>query len=268
MLFDKITQGRFLVELSLLAVLSFVVSFYSLMFSQEFALIYGLIILSCITFLILDLFGFDRKLSFPIERQGQNKTMGILLAIGIYAGFLLVSSLITNALSPGTLPNSVLDIIKSISKDLYQASTPALAGSVILMFIGWGLVIPIVETIFFNGVIFEFVHDFFIKSKNNVSMVVLCLLVGALAAVFHLTVRQGSSVGLITTFVFFTASAISVWRTGSLYVGIIVHVISNSIAIGLPLLGSVTLASVLPIIGVLVGVWVLLKLVNKQPVFG
>jgi membrane protease YdiL (CAAX protease family) len=163
--------------------------------------------------------------------------MDLVIAGGAYALFLVVTSIITKIFNPQALSGSLIDVIKTMSTDMYQASKPILQDSIILMFVGWGIFIPMAETWLFNGKIFEAIHDG-INKKGVLTIVLICMIVGALAALYHLSSKSGNSTALMITFTFFTLSGLLVWWRKDLRAAIFLHMIANSIAVGFPLIGG------------------------------
>jgi membrane protease YdiL (CAAX protease family) len=222
-------------ELDLVAALLVALLAMLLLFDHDFGLIYISMVVVWFVFYIKDKLFYDKKITFPVEQNYHNRIGDILLAFGIYAGFLLISSLITNTFAPGTIQtNSIYGIISTMSADLYQASTPILQDSVILMVLGWALIIPIIETSV-TGKLFEAGYDS-LTNKNTLAIVILCLIIGAGFAVLHLTSKAGNSTSLMITFIFFSITAGLIYYKKDLWAAIWLHIFANATAVLFPLL--------------------------------
>lgn len=260
-------MGKPISDWAVIAWLTFSIIFFTLMYDPSFGLIYISICVASIAFYLKDIFAGDKITSFPIERDTRSRWLELFIGIAGYAVFLVVTSLVTKIFSPLSLPgtNSVVDIISQMSTDIYQATTPIYAGSVILMVIGWGLVIPPAESILFNGKVFENLYDM-IKRKTFLAMVMLCLIVGAGAALYHLSSKGGSSLPLMITFSFFTICAFIVWWRKAVLPVIFMHCVANLVAVGYPLISGLSFTTlILPIAGI-VGAIVLFNILKKQGV--
>jgi len=210
------------------------------MFSRDFGLIYISMVFVWFVFAFFDLGG----IKFPIEKSGKGRLESFFLALIAYAIFLLGTTVLTVMFLPNTLPtsnvfdsNNFLQIIKYMATGILQASGPILQESKILLLIGWGLLIPIVETVLFNGKIFEALYDslrrrgFDLKRLTGSTMIVLLIIIGAISALYHLTSKNMETVPLMITFMFFTISGILVVWKGHLREAILIHIIGNSIAV-------------------------------------
>jgi membrane protease YdiL (CAAX protease family) len=223
-------------EIGLAAWLAFSIVFMLLMFDRDFGLIYIAIVVTWFIFFIKDKLFYNKTISFPVERSAQGRGMEVMIGIAGYAVTLLVITFIQSTFNPSALPTgSVVDVLRQISTELYQASTPILRDSIILMVVGWGILIPIAETVLFNGKIFEALYDW-LKPRGLITIIVLSSIVGAVAALYHLTSKSGSSTALMITFAFFTISSLVVWWRKDLRAAIIMHVLNNGLAVALPLI--------------------------------
>jgi len=262
-------MGKPISDIGVIAWLAFSIVFFLLMFDRDFGNIYIAICVASLAFFLKDYFAGNRVTSFPIERDTRTRWLELFVGIAGYAVFLVVTSLVTKIFSPQSLPgltsNSVVDIISQMSTDILQATTPVLAGSVILMVIGWGLLIPPAETILFNGKVFEALYDM-IKRKTFITMLLLCLIVGSGAALYHLSSKNGNSLSLMITFSFFTICALVVWWRRSLMAAIFCHACANLVAVGYPLLSTLSLSTLILPVGGIIGAIVLWKILKQQGV--
>jgi membrane protease YdiL (CAAX protease family) len=218
-------------EVSLIGILACTIVFYTLMFDQTFGLIYSQIALAWFILYAIDRLWFNKKESYPLERDAQGRGMDILVAIAAYAVFLVISSLITNFFNPQQFSSmSVYDVIKSMSALIYQATSPILKDSIILMVLGWGLIIPILETSLFNGRMFEFLKDRFNKRNILATSIILVLLIGSAATLYHLSAKPDST-QLMITFVFFSISGFLVLWRKDLRAAIAMHILGNGLAV-------------------------------------
>jgi membrane protease YdiL (CAAX protease family) len=269
-------MGKPISDFGVLAWLAVSIVWMRLVFDADFGDIYQSIVVATLAFYLLDIFtnlfkygviSLKKIVSFPVERDTSTRWLELFIGIAGYAVFLVATSLVTQVFSPQSLPttNSLVDIISQMSTDIYQATTPILAGSVILMVIGWGLMIPIAETLLFNGKVFEALYDM-VKKKSFLAILMICLIIGAGAAMYHLSSKSGNSVSLMITFMFFTICAFMVWWRKSLMAAIFCHMCANLIAVGWPLLATVSLTSlILPAAGI-GGAILLINVLKKQGV--
>jgi hypothetical protein len=262
-------MGKTISDMAVMAWLAFSIVFFLLMFDRDFGNIYIAICFASLVFYLKDFLISNRVISFPIERDTRTRWLELFIGIAGYAVFLVLTSIVTKVFSPQSLPGvssaSIVDIIRAMSTDIYQATAPILAGSVILMVIGWGLMIPIAETLLFNGKVFEALYDM-VRTKTFLTMAMLCLVVGSGAALYHLTSKSGSSLALMITFIFFTLCAFVVWWRRSLMAAIFMHMAANLIAVGYPLVATMSLTTLLLPAAGIVGAIVLFNVLKRQGV--
>ncbi len=220
----------------LMAWLAFTVVFMLIVFDRDFGNIYIAIGVSWLFFYIYDKFVINKKISYPVEKNVKGRGRDFVVALFWYAIILVSTAIIANLFAPDLLSTfSVVEVIKTYSADFYQATKPALRDSVILMVFGWGILIPIAETSLFNGKFFEFIYDK-TKKKTILTMIALFMIVGAVAALYHLTSKASSSFALMVTFIFFSVSAFIVWKKGDLRTAIYLHIINNIMAVLSPII--------------------------------
>lgn len=203
--------------------------FLLLTFDQDMSMIYILIMIGDFIW-----YKFDPKISFNLEKTSQNRWSSLPEVAIAGAVFFIISSVAVGFAS-ATASNSFQSILT-----LLATSTPVLAGNKILTFIGWALIIPIIETSFFNGRLLEGLASFAEKrfGKNvplnnfmNIRTFMVILVVAALFTLFHLTAKNLSSLPLLITFIFSVISSILVIRHQELKGAILLHILVNSLAI-------------------------------------
>jgi len=212
-----------------------------LMFSRDFGDIYIAMLVLWGFFFFKDILISDKKITFPIERTAGGRVQSFLLALVFYAVFLAFTTIMMNLFSPGTLQSTgifaqAIEVVKLQSTGMLQASEPILQNSKILMVIGWAFLIPVVETVLFNGRMFEALYDGLRKKGVNVhqfgvAIITLILFIGAISTIYHLTSKNLASVPLMITFMFFTLSGYLVWWKKQLREAIFMHIIGNFIAV-------------------------------------
>lgn len=205
--------------------------FLLLVFDKDMAMIYILIILGDFMW-----FKFDPHISFPLEKTTQNRYTS-LIEVGIaLAGFFIISSLAV-AFAAVDIPSGFQSILS-----LLATSTPILAGNKMLTLIGWGILIPIIETSFFNGRLLEGIASFAEKRFHkkialnqanlfSIPVIMVILVIAALFTLFHITAKNLASVPLLITFIFSCISSVLVIRNQELKQAILLHIIVNCLAV-------------------------------------
>lgn len=216
-------------------VLGFILTFLLINFNVQLGQIFGFIALfDFITIIIITKFQ-NRNLRLPSEHDDRRINDLIVGTIG-YGLFVVISTIAVPLLTVTKEPfQSVFSTLAS--------STPVLAGSDILTLIGWGIIIPIVETRFFFGRMYEFFLNSFNASDMtyNRKNVLIILLVSFIFTLFHLQSRSVATaasggtvvfdtVALVLTFIFGVVSLILVNQTRELASAIYLHIITNTIA--------------------------------------
>lgn len=212
-------------ELDLVSFLLVALLTILLLFDREFGLIYISMIIIWFVFYLKDkLFG-NKVISFPVERDPNNRVMGILLAVGVYAGFLILSSFITKILAPGAMVDpTAMGVI-----DIMASDVPYFTGSILFLIIGWAVIIPIIETSV-AGKLFEAMYDW-VRSRNILNILIICLIIGSGFALLHLTSKGSDPAPLIVTFIFFTVTAGLIYFKKDLFAAIVFHIIANLAAV-------------------------------------
>ena len=176
----------------------------------------------------------DSFVSLPIERTTANRKNTLFLTIIYYALFLISSIVILGMTTAGREFASITGIFQ-----LSATAVPILAGSKIFMFLSWGVMIPVIESRFFFGRLYEgmAVHakDFLgyeISTKKlTFETIGLIIFISALFAIFHIGAKGLSTPALMTTFIFAVISLIFVTKTQELKGGILLHILTNSIGV-------------------------------------
>lgn len=206
--------------------------FLLLVFDQQVAMIYLLMLTAYFIW-----FTFDDKITIPVEKTPKGKFLSLLYSIGIYAAFLILSTSLSTlfALEGGETAFSIIDVL--------SAQTPVLAGNKILTFIAWGLVIPIIETVFFFGVLYEGLATHIGKFMRvgelpttfkpvNLYYWFLILFISIIFTAYHFQARGlTDSTGLFVTFLFAAVSLVVVSFFGQTREAIMFHIISNAVAV-------------------------------------
>jgi membrane protease YdiL (CAAX protease family) len=213
-------------------VLGIILLFLLINFNRELGYIYGLM-------LIIDYIIFNDKswLSYPIEKD-ERRVTDILGGVFGYAIFVIMATVSTsvfqNLAAVSTPLNAVFERL--------AASTPIFEKSVTLTFIGWGVLIPIVETRFFFGRLLEvFARMADVKlSLRSVKSWIVFGFISATFAIFHFSAKavsatQFDEVALFLTFVFGMVSCALVVYSKELASAVYMHIISNSIAVSIRL---------------------------------
>jgi len=208
--------------------------FLLLAFDQDLAMIYLLIMFGDFIW-----FRSDNFISFPISR-GKASNFKVYLESIIGLGvFLTLSTLLVSFFSPQSLTNSgIISGAQSIFH-LLATSTPILKGSKILTLLGWGVLVPIIETSFFNGRLLEGFATYSEKitgrrvsvQKLSTQLFIVVLVVASFFTIFHITAKGIQSIPLLITFMFSVISSILVIRHQELKGAIFMHIVTNSAAV-------------------------------------
>lgn len=214
--------------ITILGILLFSIAFLATNFNQQYGLIFG--IMSVASFLVY-LSDSSRRIEF--ETNSNNRFQSLLYAVIAYGIFIFASTFAVSALAPqsivGGFGNSVLKFL--------AAQAPALADSQLVNFIAFGILTPFIESIFFFGVLMEFIADRqnVLLSKAGLATFktwALFAVISGIFTFFHLTakVAQGN-VAFITTFLFGMLSCFLVVYFNQLEEAVEMHVTSNSVAL-------------------------------------
>lgn len=207
--------------------------FLLLAFDQDLAMIYLLIMLGDYIW-----FKSDNFISFPLSRPDTNGMMVYIESLAGLGLFLIISTILVNIFSPQSIASGIVGGTESVFH-LLATSTPILKGSKFLTFIGWGIIVPFIETSFWNGRLLEGLSTYAEKvmgrkvslERFSIPLVIVTFIVAALFTLFHITAKGLSSVPLLITFIFSIISTILVIRHRELKGAIFMHIITNSAAV-------------------------------------
>jgi len=181
----------------------------------------------------------DNFISFPISRKNGSDWKVYMEALAAVGLFLIISTVLVTTFSPQSIfSGGVFAGAQSIFQ-LLATSTPILKGSKILTLFGWGILVPIVETTFFNGRLLEGLSTYAEEitgkkislTKITVPLVLVIFVVAALFTLFHITAKGLDSIPLMITFIFSVISSILVIRHQQLRGAILLHIVTNSAAV-------------------------------------
>lgn len=208
--------------------------FLLLVFDRDLALVYSLIILADWVW-----FSTDNFISFPLSRPGSNNLkiyIESLVGLGV---FLLSSVALVSFFSPkDIIAGGVVGGAQSIFH-LLSTTTPILQGSAFLTFLGWALLIPVVETHFFNGTLLEGLATYAERitgqritfERYTTPLVLVVLTVAALFTLFHLTAKGIQTIPLLITFIFSVVSSVLVIRHRQVKGAVFIHIVVNAMAV-------------------------------------
>ena len=181
-----------------------------------------------IVILFLDYFWFtnDRKVSFPWINKNISQTAVFIESIAGFGVFLGLTMFFISGFNTQSLIN------------VLSSTTPIFADSVVFTIIGWGFVIPIIETRFFFGSFFEGITTYLERRLGrtinpqvlSASLFFVMTFVGATFTLFHLSAKGLSGQALMVTFIFAIISMLLVVRQKSLKGATIMHILSNTLA--------------------------------------
>jgi len=159
----------------------------------------------------------------------QFKSRNIDLALLLFTGTIVVAIwfLITVAAFSvlGYSDSAPFSIMSSGFSSVLRIDNP------LVMMLVWGVFIPIVETVFFFGVLMKFLADkMSVKWKFDIPALMLIIMMGAAAVMFHLGSQAiiGDS-ALVSDFIFFSVSAAIVLKYKELQQAAYAHIILNTL---------------------------------------
>jgi len=207
--------------------------FLLLAFDQNLSMTYMLIMIADFIW-----FNTDRKIELPL-RTGRNKGYMWLIESAAALGlFLITSTVLVGLFEPQAIGAGFVGGAQSIFQ-LLATSTPILQGSAFLTLLAWGILVPIIETSFFNGRLLEglttYAENFLgIKislNKYSAPLLIVIFIVATIFTLFHITAKGIDSLPLIITFVFSVISSILVLRHRETAGAILLHIATNSMAV-------------------------------------
>lgn len=158
-----------------------------------------------------------------------------LLAFGI---FLVISQVTVSFLQSQTISGNFVAGSQAIF-ELLATSTPILQGSIFLTFVGWGILVPIIETSFFNGRLLEGLATYsepifnskVSLKKLSLNLFLVILVLASIFTTFHITAKGLLAIPLLITFIFSVISSILVIRHQELRGAIFLHILTNCAAV-------------------------------------
>lgn len=198
----------------------------------------GLVFLS-IVFLDAIIMLFGKGINFFGPEQDTTRLIDVVGGVFGYAVFIIIGAVLASILVGGP---ALTQPLQAVFMKL-QSTQPILEGNQILTFIGWGILIPIVETGFFFGRLLQWVGYKFGVSQlrfSDIKTWAVFVFISAAFTLFHLTARAiavtGSGVvfdnlALVLTFVFGMISCILVVYFKELSAATYTHITSNSLAV-------------------------------------
>jgi hypothetical protein len=184
----------------------------------------------------------DNRLDIPLSKGQASTFQAIIEGLAGLGLFLLVSTILVNYVSAQSISGGVISQAQSIFH-LLATSTPILKGNAFLTFIAWGILVPIIETSFFNGRLLEGLATYAenitgkkipLKLGFNsqfLMLFIVMLVVASLFTLFHITAKGLSSIPLLITFIFSVISSILVVRQRELRGAVLMHILTNSAAV-------------------------------------
>ena len=225
-------SGQPITSKTIALTMSLFLLFLLLVFDQQVAMIYLLMLTAYFIW-----FQFDDKITIPVEHTAKGRFVSLLWAAGIYGVFLITSTFLSVlfSLEGGQTAFSIIELL--------SAQTPVLAGNKFLTFIAWAIVIPIIETVFFFGVLYEglanYIGNFMRVGQIPTNFKIfnpyywfLIIFISIIFTAYHFQARGlTDSTGLFVTFLFAAFSLVVVSYFGQTRESILFHLISNSVAV-------------------------------------
>jgi len=180
-------------------------------------------------YLVLINSGGDRVFQFSRGKYRKEKSIaiiGVALVCFLFAGGLAVSMV-------GNLPFSLFSSLQLLSD---QAIIPLTIESQPIQILIWGIIIPILETLFFLGIVGKLLSNKLGVRKfdpQNLNTWIVIITVGAVASMFHIVSQFMMEQALITDWIFFSVSmGLVLWRQ-ELKDASILHIILNVVTLGI-----------------------------------
>jgi len=253
-----------MIKLSERGIFTFVVIlllFMLLNFDPKMGQIFALMALASVSLYLI-----DKRISYPIEKYPKEKFKSIVYGVGGYFLFIIISTLLLQFLKFADIVGirSTINFFSEYLSTFFSQYSPALVDSPILTFIGWGILIPITETILFFGRLFEAFVDFWkINVKiNSISTWLVMMMTSAVFTLFHLSAKGiANNAALLMVFLFGMVSLYFVVIRSQLIEAITIHIIANSIAIST----SFNLISINPLL-IIFGIATILYIILKTKI--
>lgn len=216
------------------------------------------------------LFTSDNRRFLFIEKANNNRAKSLMLVAIGYAAF-MISSFIALAFlgyMDGGGITSLNTIYGQFLASLMAQYSPILAENLLLVFLSWGTIIPIVESFSFFQVLLEFLCDYVFKTKRisiySFKSWLAVLFVAGVFTFFHITAKGlENDPAFVMTFLFAVISGALVLYTGQSFEAIILHIVNNSAAL---LISGQVVAGVSAVvtIGVVGGAIMLIYFITKK----
>lgn len=210
----------------LLIINGFMLLFLLINFNRDLGNIY-------IAMLLLSWAGFssDKVKSFTFQSKKSSVFQSFFRASLFYVGFILFSGIFLSIFHSGDVVEGqmLLSVLKTMA-----ATTPILAGSLILTFIGWAIIVPVIETNAFFGMLFEFINDRFNININrlNAAVLIVMIVIAFGFALFHATAKGiVNNAALSLTFIFALISMYIVLKEKQTQTAVMFHTLANSFAV-------------------------------------
>lgn len=211
-------------------ILSALLLFTLINFNPEVSIIYQfMVVISMILFFIV------RTTKpfpvIPVESVKTNRASAFIWGIGSLAVLLFVSSFLLPMLGFAIYsnPQSILYSTDSSQALFPFSAEPILAKSELMSVLIWGQIIPIVETMYFFGILAQFISHML---KVSFSSWGFWMLMGGIFVLFHMTAKGvTNNEALIVTFLFGVLSMFLINKFRELKQAIILHVTANTLAI-------------------------------------
>jgi membrane protease YdiL (CAAX protease family) len=142
--------------------------------------------------------------------------------LGMGAFLFITGSFITGSVF------SVFEILASYTTVTFLIDIPW------VKFVVWGIFIPFAETLFFLGVILPYLRrKLNVKKGINIDSILLILMIGSIAALFHIVSQLMSNEALLMDIIFFGVSSLVVLQYDELKQAFIMHAVLNSITMAM-----------------------------------
>ena len=155
---------------------------------------------------------------------GKTFGFGLILTFGFMVGSAGIFSVISQQ------PFDMFSTIKLLSS---QSGVPITIDNPIVRLLIWGITIPVLESLFFLGVIGKQLANFLkvkgldLKNGRAINTLIVILMVGASATVFHLAADVTTETALFVDFLFFSFSMAIVLKLDELKQATALHGIIN-----------------------------------------
>lgn len=217
-------------EYGFAALLGFILVWIMVNFNNQIGTLYGIMVVITVIFILA--LTQNNRIRFPIEFDTE-RISDWAFGLMAYGVFFILGIIITPLITSAVGKEITLSVLTSMT------TAPIFATSIVLQFIAFGLLIPLVETHFFAR-FYEWLGMVFKVDiiNNNIKKYILWIVVSVTFMYFHLTARALSSNGalvfdsvqLVMTFMFMLITMWLIAFKKELSSAMIFHVITNSVA--------------------------------------